>query len=326
MAGFRAGRLLCLGFEGTSLPEGLVKFAREQGLGGVILFRKNCPDAKAVAALTAEVRERLIDPEDGWIPLVAVDQEGGRVERIKEGVPRVPPAKELSRLGDREIEAIAFAQSKALKSLGIDLNLSPVCDILHPGESGAIGDRSFGENPRKTASAAAAFYRGMRRGGVAGCAKHFPGHGASPVDTHLGPGTVNLPLETLDEDMEPFRALIYREIEAVMACHLAYPKADPLPATLSPFWLKGTLRDGLGFRGAVISDDFEMGGLRKLGPLERLAPESVNAGCDLLIFGGMLGEKTDPETIAKALSENVSPARFGEAVERIWKIRPSPIL
>jgi beta-N-acetylhexosaminidase len=324
MAKIRAGRLLCLGFEGTTLPGELVKYAREHGLGGVILFRKNCPDAKSVASLAAEVRERLIDPEDGWLPLVAVDQEGGRVERIRDGVPRVVPARELSRLGENEIEEIAFEQSKALSSLGIDLNLAPVCDVLHPGESGAIGDRSFGENPLKAASSAAGFYRGMRRGGVAGCAKHFPGHGASPVDTHLGPGTVDLPLETLDDDLEPYRALIEEGVEAVMACHLSYPKVDPLPATLSPFWLKGILRDGLGFRGAVISDDFEMGGLRKLGPLERLAPEAVNAGCDLLIFGGMLGEKTDPGTIAKVLSERVSPARFAEAVERIWKIRPSP--
>ena len=182
----RIGRRFVLGFDGMELPRPLLDFARRFGLGGVILFRRNCPDAAGVAALVRRAREGLAAADPGGRPLVLVDQEGGRVERIREGVPHLPSAAELGRAGEGAVEAAARAQAVALARLGVDVNLAPVCDVLQEGESGAIGDRSFGADPQAAGRLAAAFVRGCLSGGVLPCAKHFPGHGAARVDSHLG--------------------------------------------------------------------------------------------------------------------------------------------
>lgn len=319
----RAGRLLVLGFDGVEVPAWLENFAKTHGLGGIILFAKNCPDAQAVKSLCEKIKKTLANESDGWRPLVMVDQEGGRVERIKDFVPRLPSAREMAALGEEEVERLARTQSLALAELGIDVNLAPVCDVPRPGESGVIGDRGFGENERDAARFSSAFLRGMRAGGIISCAKHFPGHGSGAVDTHMGPGAVNLPVERLKTDLLPFQKAIESGVDIVMACHLSYPALDEKPATLSPRWLGEILREEMGFGGAAISDDMEMGGLRKLGDPMELSLNAVNAGCDFLIFGGMLGERVSPDLIASHLSEKLNPSRYEEALKRQWKLRHS---
>jgi beta-N-acetylhexosaminidase len=223
-----------------------------------------------------------------------------------------------------ETAARAEEQSRALRALGIDLNLAPVCDVVRPGESGAVGDRAFGTDAATVSAYAAAFFNGMRRGGVAACAKHFPGHGASAKDTHLGAGLVDLPREELfATDVSPFRALVAEGVESVMACHLVYPAVDSLPATLSKIWIEEILRGHLGFRGAVLTDDMEMGALSALGTPGELALRAVEAGADLLIYGRMLKKDLDPADIAAYLESRVSSGRVARSVARSSGLRRS---
>lgn len=313
MSQIKIGRHLVLGFEGTTLPESLIAFAARHDLGGVILFSRNCPDADTVKNLVAQVKTRL-----GPQVLVMVDQEGGRVERIKEGVERLPPAAVLSLTGPEGVEESARRQSADLKALGIDVNLAPVCDVLRPGESGAIGDRAFSTDPEMVALLAASFHRGMVKGGVIGCAKHFPGHGASARDTHLGPGTIDLTLDELRRtDLVPFASLIEAGVPLVMACHLSYPAVDEKPACVSDKWINGILRAQMGYTGVVITDDMEMGAAQTHAAPVDAALEALNAGCDLLIYGRMLKPPADVDEIADHLAANADPDMLAKSGARL---------
>ncbi|GAB4269928.1 MAG: hypothetical protein Kow0092_24150 [Deferrisomatales bacterium] len=314
----RPGRLLVVGYDGAAPPERLFAFARRYGLGGVILFRRNCPDAAAVRAGVTRLRDGLREADPGWRPLILVDQEGGRVERIRDGVPALPAARVLGRQGPRGVARAVDAQARALKALGVDVNLAPVCDVLHEGESGAIGDRSFGEDPVRVAALVAAHVQACRSGGVLPCAKHFPGHGRARVDSHRELPVVDISEETFRcSDLVPFRAALGAGAPLVMVGHLLCPRVSARPATLSPRWIRGVLREDLGFSGAVVSDDMEMGALDRLGTPEALAVEAVDAGCDLLVYGRMLRPELDLEGVAAALGEGVPPARAAEAMGRV---------
>jgi beta-N-acetylhexosaminidase len=316
------GRLFALGFEGTTVPEWLREFAAKYGLGAVILFARNCPDAATVRALTRQIHEELVDPEDGWTPLILVDQEGGRVERLKEGVALLPSAWEMSQMEDAEITRRAEEQSKGLVEVGFDVNLAPVCDVVRPGESGVIGDRAFGVSPEDVAQGAVAFYEGMKRGGILGCAKHFPGHGSSTEDTHEALGLVGLEEEDLKQtDLHPFRELVRAGVEMVMVAHLVYPTVDIRPATLSHRWIEGVLRTEMGFKGIVVADDMEMGALRGLESPPVAARQAIEAGCDLLIYGGMLDAKESPSGVANKLKARLAPEWVERSVERLWALR-----
>jgi beta-N-acetylhexosaminidase len=235
---------------------------------------------------------------------VFVDQEGGRVERIRDGVPLLPPALELGRGGVVAVEAAAREQAMALAALGIDVNLAPVCDVVQEGESGAIGDRSFGRDPSAVAGLAAAWIRGALAGGVLPCAKHFPGHGAARVDSHRGLPVVDKSWEEWARvDLPPFVAAVAAGAPFVMAAHVCFPAVAAEPATLSTEWLGRELRGRLGFRGAVVSDDLEMGALAGLGEPDEVALAAVRAGCDLLIYGRMLRPDLDVWPIAEALEQ-----------------------
>jgi beta-N-acetylhexosaminidase len=312
--------LLILGYEGITPPESLLAFAARHGLGGVILFARNCPDAVAVAAATAALRRGLAEADPGSPALVLVDQEGGRVERLRDGVPRLAPARAF---GDdpegplRLAEAVE-AQARALAGLGVTVNLAPVCDVAQEGESGAIGDRSFGGDPERAARLAAAHVRACLAGGVLPCAKHFPGHGAARADSHRELPRVERTLPDLEAlDLVPFRAAIAAGVPLVMAGHLLFPAISASPASLCRSWLQGVLRERMGFEGAVVSDDMEMGALAGLGSPEEVAVRAVRAGCDLLIYGRMLQPHLDVGRIAESLARNVPPDRWAEVQGRM---------
>jgi beta-N-acetylhexosaminidase len=298
----RPGRLLVLGFEGTSVPDWLLALAERYGLGGLILFRRNCADASTVLKLLAEAKRRLEEVDPGWAHPVFVDQEGGRVERLQDGVPHLPPAREFARQGEEGVEGAVRLQACALASLGFAVNLAPVCDVLQEGESGDIGDRSFGADPIEAGRIAAAYIRGSLGGGILPCAKHFPGLGAARLNTHKELAVVEKSRELwAAHDAEPFRAAVEHGVPLVMAAHVVYPSVSRSPATLSPEWLGGILRQTLGFRGAVVSDDMEMGALQDLGTPAEVAQRAARAGCDLLIYGRMLRPELDVFQIVEAL-------------------------
>jgi beta-N-acetylhexosaminidase len=308
--------LLMLGFKGRSAADTAViaRDIRELGLGGVILFDKdmtttidsggpgprNIESPAQVRMLTAHLQAQARTPL-----LVAIDQEGGRVNRLKPdyGFPASVSAEELGAL-DQPAETYRHAEATArtLKDAGINFNLAPVVDLdANPANPIIKGKRrSFSADPAVVARHAAEWVRAHRAHGVACCAKHFPGHGSAAGDSHLG--FVDVTQTWHERELLPYRELIAAGLcDAVMSAHVFHAKLDPkLPATLSPAVINGLLRGQLGFGGVVVSDDLGMGAIAQHHGLEAALVAAVNAGVDLLCLGNNL--TYDPEIAAKALA------------------------
>lgn len=253
-------------------------------VGSVILFSRNVDTPEQVRALTDSMR--AVRPEL-WI---AVDQEGGRVQRLREGFTRIPPMRTLGHHYDRDPDAaIASARqwgetmAREVREVDIDFSFAPVLD-LDVGVSGVIGDRAFHSEPMKAVPLIRAFMQGMKAAGMMTIGKHFPGHGSVAADSHL-----ELPVDnrSWDEvaayDLVPFRELA-AELDGIMPAHVVYPQVDPLPAGFSEFWLKTVLREQLGFKGVVYSDDLCMEGAAGLGDIRQRVDVALGAGCDVVLI------------------------------------------
>lgn len=251
-------------------------------VGGVILFSRNYRDHAQLAALTAAIRS--VEPE----LLIAVDYEGGRVQRFRDGFTRLPPMAGVGALFDRDAEAgLAAAQAVGwligdeLSAFDIDLPLAPVLDLAY-GPSAVIGDRAFHRDPDIVAALATAVRDGLAGHGMAATGKHYPGHGGVAADSHA-----ELPVDGRSEaalaaDAAPYAALIRAGLESVMMAHIRYPAVDAAPASLSPLWIGAHLRGALGFEGAVFCDDLSMGGAAVAGDYPARARAALAAGCDIL--------------------------------------------
>jgi beta-N-acetylhexosaminidase len=254
-------------------------------VGGVILFARNFEACAQLAALTAAIRA-LRAPA----PLIAVDHEGGRVQRFREGFTPIPAMRTLGELWDRDVagaerEATRLGRTLAaeLAAHGIDFSFTPVLDVDH-GPSAVIGDRAFHRSPNAIAHLAAALHRGLRSAGMAGVGKHFPGHGFVAADSHTEIPVDSRPFADIAAaDLVPFAALIRCGIEAIMPAHVVYPEVDEAPAGYSQKWLQGILRDRLGFDGLVFSDDLGMAGAQGAGDIIARAEASLAAGCDMVL-------------------------------------------
>lgn len=254
-------------------------------VGGVILFSRNYADSAQLKALTAAIR-KLRDPP----PLIAVDHEGGRVQRFRAGFSAIAPMRTLGELWDRDVAAAAAEARRAGETIaaelgahGVDFSFAPVVDLDY-GESSVIGDRAFHRNPNAVAHLAAALRVGLRARGMAAVVKHFPGHGFVAADSHTDTPVDARPLEALEkDDLVPFAALIRQGVEGVMPAHVAYPAVDAAPAGFSRVWLKDVLRDRLGFDGLAFSDDLSMAGARVAGGVVDRADAAHRAGCDMVL-------------------------------------------
>jgi beta-N-acetylhexosaminidase len=250
----------------------------------LLLFRANVVSAAQVRDLVADLKGRAEIPLE-----VAVDQEPGtRVARLAGIVRATPPARELGRLPADRVERLGRAIGRDLAALGVTADLAPVLDVTGDRRDGVIGDRSFGADPATAARAAVAFMRGLAAAGVAPVGKHFPGHGATSVDSHQRLPVVDAPMSRLHaRDLAPFRAAIGAGLDAVMVGHLVVRAVDPdTPATLSPAVVGGLLRDRMGFGGLVVSDALEMGAIAGTLPLPVAAERALAAGVDQLILSG----------------------------------------
>ncbi|MDR9440708.1 MAG: beta-N-acetylhexosaminidase [Halomonas sp.] len=271
-----------LDLEGLSLtPEEHELLARPE-VGGVILFARNIASAGQVRTLCDEVRR--IRPD----LLLTVDQEGGRVQRLREGVTRLPAMGCLGRDFDLQPEVtVRLCQDAGwllgmeMAACGLDLSFAPVLDV-DGGTSSVIGDRSFSANPRVVARLGRAFLDGLHEAGMVAVGKHFPGHGGVAADSHHELPVDGRSLEALRQrDLLPFAELATR-LDAVMPAHVVYPGFDPRPAGFSPAWL-GMLRESLGFKGVIFSDDLSMAGAASAGTPADRAQVALAAGCDMLL-------------------------------------------
>lgn len=277
------GQTLMIGFHGTEATPSVIRLFREIRAGGLILFRRNFSSATGFKKLISDLEEAL-----GRRLLIAVDHEGGRVIHLAEGVTVFPDNLVLGQTGNpRDAFAQGEIEAKELRRLGLDLNLAPTLDVLTEVYSPNIGIRSYGRDPERVGRLGAARIRGMQQAGLSACAKHFPGQGHSPLDAHLGlPVLVSEPEEMERVHLKPFRAAIEAGVHTVMSSHPVYPRLDDdgVPATFSRNIIHGILREALGFSGAILSDDLEMGALRNLGTIAQAAAASVRAGHDMLLI------------------------------------------
>jgi beta-N-acetylhexosaminidase len=219
-------------------------------------------------------------------PFITVDQEGGRVARLPEPALTLPSMRSLGRLGDTQlIERAAEAVGRGLLALGFNCNFAPVLDVDSNPLNPIIGDRSFSDKPTVVADCGLAFVRGLHRGGVLACGKHFPGHGDTTRDSHLELPRVERTIdELMQTELAPFREAVASSIDALMTAHVVFSALDPSsPATLSRAVISDLLRGSWGYQGLVISDDLEMGAIRQSHSLEASAVAAVRAGCDLLL-------------------------------------------
>jgi beta-N-acetylhexosaminidase len=254
-------------------------------VGGVILFSRNYESPAQLAELTASIHALRTPPL-----LIAVDHEGGRVQRFRDGFTRIPPMRELGKIYDEHpkrakhlAQQVGYVLASELRACGVDFSFTPVLDIDY-GASSVIGDRAFHAEPQAIAELAHSLLLGLKQGGMPTVGKHFPGHGFVCADSHL-----EIPVDERSYtdielcDLIPFRQMVDFGLTAVMPAHVIYPKVDPRPAGFSKVWLKDILRGELGFEGCIFSDDLSMEGATVAGGIVQRAEAALNAGCDMVL-------------------------------------------
>lgn len=270
---------------GTSITDQERKLLLHPQTGGVILFTRNFESVGQIRELISELHA-LREPH----LLVAVDHEGGRVQRFREGFTHIPPAMDIGKCYDRNHAAgrklardCGWVLASELCAIGVDFSFAPVLDIAH-GISGVIGDRAFHRDPELAAELAHHFMSGMQDAGMEAVGKHFPGHGGVREDSHLALPYDERSLDQIrDVDLLPFERMIHYGLAAIMPAHVIYRRVDPNPAGFSAYWLNGVLRQELGFRGVIFSDDLSMAAAEVAGTFRERARIALDAGCDMVL-------------------------------------------
>ncbi|HEY6125719.1 MAG TPA: beta-N-acetylhexosaminidase [Steroidobacteraceae bacterium] len=289
-------------------------------VGSVILFTRNYADPEQLGRLVADIHA-VRSPA----LVVAVDQEGGRVQRFRPGFSALPSPRRIGHEFDVDAkQGLAFARAMGwlmaaeLRAYGVDLSFAPCVD-LDLGVSEVIGDRAFHSKPEAVAQLAMAYMTGMKDAGMAATAKHFPGHGAVVADSHKSLPVDRRPWNELGDELLPYRRLVANGIPGVMVAHILFPAVDPKPASLSRRWIQNALREELRFEGAVFTDDLSMGGAAEFGDIVARAKSALDAGCDVLPVCN------DRASVAKLLDEldfEVEPAAHLRLVR--MRGRPAP--
>ncbi|MBE1161157.1 beta-N-acetylhexosaminidase [Dyella acidiphila] len=305
--------MLLIGIAGTELLPAEQAWLTAPGVAGVILFARNYTGREQLLALVESIRAVA-----GEEFLLAVDQEGGPVQRFREGFTRLPALAKIGAVYDRDpTEAVRLAEEHAwvmaseLRASGIDFSFAPVADLARG--NAAIGTRAFHADPAVTAELVHAYVRGMHLGGMAAVLKHFPGHGSVAVDTHKAQAIDPRSLDEIRrDDLRPFAEAFSAHAEAVMMAHVVYPAVDEQPAGFSSRWIEQILRGELGFQGAVISDDISMAAAGVAGGVAQRVHAHLGAGCDLVLA-------CFPEVVEAAIAAMPTPS--AASMQRVASLR-----
>jgi beta-N-acetylhexosaminidase len=276
--------MLVIGIAGTELTAREREWLQNDACAGVILFTRNFASRAQVAELSQAIREAAPRPQ-----LVCVDQEGGRVQRFRDGYTALPSLERFDRLYAADATAAlslarehAWLMASEIRASGVDLSFAPVVDLGRGNR--AIGDRAFSADPQVVAEFTRAYVEGMHSAGMAATLKHFPGHGSVLEDTHFDNAVDDRTLEQLRAlDLVPFVAGIEAQADAVMMAHVVYPKVAPEPAGYSHRWIQDILRKEMGFRGVVFSDDIGMAAATSAGGVRARIDAHLDAGCDVVL-------------------------------------------
>jgi len=317
------GQLLWVGFHGTRAPAALLERLEAGRVGATIVFKRNLEfkgediDLDTLCALTTELHRAAPDATPA---LIAIDQEGGLVQRVRAPATVWPAMRAHDALGDAEAtaERVGLAMGRELAALGFDVDFAPVLDIHTNPANPIIGDRAFGTEPEVVAERALAFARGLDQAGVLACGKHFPGHGDTATDSHHELPRVDHPIERVERvELVPFARAAAANLPMIMTAHVVFQAIDPaVPATLSHAAVTGLLRGTLGYRGVIVSDDLDM---KAIADPAAAAVAAIRAGCDVLLLCNNEATQDAAESalIAEVARDTTFRARVGEAAARV---------
>lgn len=330
------GQLLWIGFASTTVPAQLRARLDAGRVGVTILFKRNLVietvaaagaaheviDLDALAALTAELHRTA---PDGTPALIAVDQEGGVVQRIREPATRWPAMRSHDAFGAPDdavlAEEVGTAMGRELRALGFDIDFAPVLDVHTNPDNPIIGDRAFGTDPETVSRRALAFARGLDAAGVLACGKHFPGHGDTATDSHLELPRIDHPWERLETvELAPFRRAAAAGLPMLMTAHVVFAALDATrPATLSREVITGLLRERLGYQGVIVSDDLDMKAIADHMGADVAAVGAIRAGCDALLLCRDEQHQAAAEAalVREAERDSEFRRRVGEAAARV---------
>ncbi len=325
------GQHMLIGVSGHTLTNDEKKFIIDNNISGVVLFDRNIAEPKQLRDLCAELQSLRHKQQDKAPLFIGIDMEGGRVARLKEPFTIWPP---LKKLGDLDAPTVSFHMAnrmgQELKSVGINLDFAPCVDVFTNPKNTVIGDRSISTDPEMVAKHASALVRGYIKSEVMSCAKHFPGHGNTLVDSHE-----DLPVEELDKarldacELIPFKKSFKARVEMVMTAHVMFPKIDDKwPVTMSEIFLKKILRDEMRYRGLIITDDLDMKALANHYDKDTIAVRSLQAGADLILY---CNEAESParalETILTAVAQGqISKESLQQTHARILSVKKESLL
>ena len=324
------GQQLIIGLRGPSLLKEEADFIVKHNVGGVILFKRNYQSPELLHKLCTEVqalRHKLVDK----VPLfIGIDMEGGRVARLGAPFTQWPPAAALGKIDSTSVAfKFALQMGTELRAVGVNLNFAPCVDVLTNPSNTAIGDRALSSDPEQVAKIASAVVRGFIKSEIMPCAKHFPGHGDTIIDSHDDLPVENKSMQDLQKrELIPFKKVFRARLDMVMTSHIKFPQIDPeWPATLSPKFITDLLRKEFRYRNLVITDDLGMGALVKNYAPEVVAVQALKAGVNILLY---CNEFSAPPValaaIEKALTDgSLSPALVQENYKKILEIKRGSI-
>lgn len=317
----KIGQMIIVGFDGLEPPGYLLDWLDKGRVGGVILFSRNIEDKEQVIKLTDRLRQAAKMP-----PLIAIDQEGGVVSRLREGFTESPGAMALGTAGSAELaEEVSYVLGKEMLALGINWNLAPVLDLTHDISNPSVGTRSLGADPLMVAELGAAQVRGFQKSGVAATGKHFPGKANTPIDPHVELPVIDSEVDDIwDTDLVPFRMAIGQNIAAVMITHVKFTCLDrDYPSTLSQKVIQGLLRRDLGFRGLITTDCMEMKAITNHYNPGESAVTAAQAGASVVLFSHTREYQEDAYDAlhAAALSGRLPMERIDYAVRKVTEMK-----
>lgn len=324
------GQTLWLGFHGTEPPRDFLDAIAGGDVGAVLWFGRNLVrraddsiDLEAIVRANQAFHDAAASGAPP--PLISLDQEGGRVQRIREPATRWPPMMSLAKVSPEVCEQVGQAMARELFSLGFDLDFAPVLDVHTNPQNPVIGDRAFGQEAEAVCARALAFARGLEAGGVIPCGKHFPGHGDTSEDSHLALPVLDHGMTRLEAvELLPFRRAIAAGMPVIMTAHVVFPALEPdVPATLSKRAMTGLLREQLGFDGVVVSDDLDMKAVADRFAPGEAAVQAIVAGCDALLLCARedIQQASREALLARATDDPAFRLRIGEAAARVRKLK-----
>ena len=306
----QAGQLLIMGFEGTEMSSHLMRRLAEIRPAGVILFARNINTPQQTWKLLRDVQRAVEEPM-----FFCVDMEGGKVDRFRDVLGPSPAAADIFASQDRDVyRRHGRVIGNTVKALGFNTDFAPVFDLGLETSRTVLSSRTVSVKPKETIVYTREFLRGLKDAGVLGCGKHFPGLGGANLDSHHELPIVNRSWKQLwEEDLLPYRTL-HQSVPFIMVAHAGYPAVtrDNLPASLSKKWMSRILRDKIGYRGLIISDDLDMGGVLAAAPIEEAAVETIRAGADMFLVCQQ--EENAPRTFEAVIREAEKDRKFAKRV------------